>query len=74
MKEIKVINWCDHPVCLERRPEMRNGGQDVKDVQVWFYTRGAKREPIKVELCPDHEDEMRSLYQALSKFDQNKVD
>jgi hypothetical protein len=70
MQEVSVIHWCDHPECIERRPEME-GGQDVKETRVWFYTKGAKREPIRVELCQEHEDEMRALYHALSKYDMN---
>lgn len=67
MQEVQVVHWCDHPVCIENRSELV-GGQEVKEVQIWFYTRGQKRKPIRVELCQEHEEELRTLYQALNKF------
>ena len=73
MQEVSVVHWCDHPVCIEKRSEMNGYGQDVKECRVWFYTRGIKSEPARIELCQEHEDELRALYRALSKYDMNKA-
>lgn len=73
MKEVITITktWCDHPACVATR-QPGDDSQETQSAEVWFYVsgKGRKTNSIKVELCAQHVQEMRSLFNSLQKFDQ----
>lgn len=75
-KQILVTSVCDYPECEEVDREIPEGetGQ-VRPVEVLFYvrSRGRKTKIVTVDMCQAHIDEMKTLYQALAKVDQGKV-
>lgn len=72
MKHVRVLTFCDYPECgsFEDHPE----GQDTITIQFWVYqnARGRKTEPIQVEVCEKHRDELRNIYATMQRYDQNK--
>ena len=76
MKEVKVVAWCDYPGCADGAVGSQPSGQETRDIEVWVYTPGKGRKPnqIRVEVCVDHEAELKGLYQALAKADQRKAE
>ena len=72
MKKVITIieTWCDAPGCAESVKE--EGGQETTTAEFWFYVpgKGRKPNPIRVELCDDHREEMRSLFLSMQKYDQ----
>ena len=75
MKEIKVVHWCDYPGCAESASESPMG-QVTRDIEFWVYTpgKGRKSSPIRVEVCDNHEAELKNLYHAMQKADQKRAE
>jgi len=74
MQKIIVHTLCDHPVCQEKFTfEDTPEGQQTRPLMFWAYTpgRGRKSQVIRVEVCEQHERELKDLYQAMAKFDQS---
>lgn len=72
-KVITIVQaWCDYPGCAEKSEAVGEESQDTATVEFCFYVkgRGRKTQPITVELCEEHREEMRALYTAMQKFDQ----
>lgn len=76
MKEVITIvkTWCDHPACVATR-QPGDEAQETQSCEVWFYVsgKGRKTNPIKVELCAQHIQEMRATFTAMQKFDQKEA-
>jgi hypothetical protein len=74
MKQVMTVvtSWCDYPGCADEAAKAGETTQETISVQFLFYTsgRGRKTNPINVEMCKDHADAMRLLYQSMQKYDQ----
>ena len=73
MQKIKVFTWCDHPHCQEFASyDKYPDGQETRPIMIWIYTpgKGQKPKPIKVEVCVEHEADLKNLYNSMRKFDQ----
>lgn len=77
MQEVMVRTWCDYPGCAE---EYKSRGkvitvQDTYPVSFWVYphVRGKPTQPIVIELCEMHRDELKALYVAMKPFDQKEI-
>lgn len=70
-----VSSWCDHPECVAERLESDPPSQETFEIDFWVYTvgRGRKTSPIRVEVCEEHLEQMKSLYQEMKKFDQKST-
>ena len=72
MKKIVTIvqSWCDYPGCADESTS--TGGQETSTTQFWVYVmaKGRKTQPITVELCDKHRDELKHVFQSMQKFDQ----
>lgn len=70
MKRIVTVveTTCDHPACTEE------GSQPTSSVQFWVYVtaKGRRTNPITIELCDAHRDEVKGLFQFMQKFDQKE--
>lgn len=72
-KVITIIQaWCDYPGCAEKAEAVGQESQETATVEFCFYVngRGRKTAPITVELCDEHREELKALYQSMQKFDQ----
>jgi hypothetical protein len=74
MREVVVRTWCDYPGCRDNQNVAVE--QETYTVEFWVYTtaKGRKTQPITVELCEEHRDDLRALYQHLKQYDQKAVD
>jgi hypothetical protein len=71
---VYVVKRCDHPQCGTSFDIPEGESQEVTPVEFWVYSsgRGRKTQPIKIELCSECMEELKDLYTAMQRFDQNK--
>ena len=75
-KQIRITTECDWEDCGVSDADLLEGESgEIRPVDFLVYVRGRgrKSQPITIDLCPLHVVQMKNIYQALSKFDQNKA-
>lgn len=74
MKKVITIvqSWCDYPGCAEKSEAVGEESQETATVEFWVYVtgKGRKTNPITVEMCDEHREEMKALFQSMQKYDQ----
>jgi len=75
MQEVVVTTWCDYPGCVdEYRARVKINSQETYPVSFWVYphAKGKPTQPIVIELCEAHRDDMKALFVAMKPFDQSR--
>jgi hypothetical protein len=78
MQQVIAYKWCDHPVCQDEWKDRRVEGnlisQDVREMELFIYTPGRGKKPpiIRIELCEQHEKELKEFFSAVFKYNMNK--
>lgn len=74
MKKIVTVvqSWCDYPDCAA---EVDPAPQETETVEFWFYVpgRGRKPNPVRVEMCAEHVEEMKNFMALLRRADQKEA-
>lgn len=74
MKEVitMIRSWCDYPGCAQAARTEGRDTQDTASVEFWVYIsgKGRKTSPITVELCEEHREHLKSVFQTMQKYDQ----
>lgn len=77
MQQVVVITWCDYPGCAEKAQEAQKigpqAGQEVGNVDFWVNAFGGRKtKPIKVVLCGEHKESLKTLFSEMAKYDQHR--